>query len=150
MTPLHEAIRYGGPDQVRTLLQAGADIGRSQILLSRMFRLLENIIANVPLLSEIKTKNGKTSFDLTEKSSGDGILDVIRKERKDYVEKCEKEKTESTENDDKVETTEDESSSTKQDNVDVNTNDEQEVGFVFVNYIYLNLFFSEQSRRNGM
>ena len=102
MTPLHEAIRYGGPDQVRTLLQAGADIGRSQILLSRMFRLLENIISNVPLLSEIKTKNGKTSFDLTEKSSGDGILDVIRKERKDYVEKCEKEKTESTENEDKV------------------------------------------------
>ena len=102
-----------------------------------MLRFLENIISNVPLLSEIKTKNGKTSFDLTEKSSGDGILDVIRKERKDYVEKCEKEKTESTENDDKVD-------------VDINTNDEQEVGFVFVNYIYLYLFFSEQSRRNGM
>ena len=92
-----------------------------------MLRFLENIISNVPLLSEIKTKNGKTSFDLTEKSSGDGILDVIRKERKDYVEKCEKEKAESTENDDKVETTQDESE------LDLAVNEESNIDKIFNN-----------------
>ena len=104
---------------------------------------MENIIANVPLLSEIKTKNGKTSFDLTEKSSVDGIVEVIREERKEYLEECEK--AQSSGNEQQEELKVQESESNKDENIDDVNTDEQEVGCLNEIDVKPNLCISEQS-----
>ena len=61
----------------------------SSIKMFRVFNIINNIINNVPLLSELQTSHGKTSFDLTEESNTEDVLDVLREERKEYVEMCE-------------------------------------------------------------
>ena len=71
------------------MLQAGANVGKSHLIMFRIFNIINNIVNNVPLLSELQTSHGKTSFDLTEESNTEDVLDVLREERKDYVEMCE-------------------------------------------------------------
>ena len=54
----------------------------------KIFRLLENVADNVASLSELKTKDGKTSIDLT--SDMERMLEVLSDERKEYIEQNER------------------------------------------------------------
>ena len=54
----------------------------------KIFRLLENVADNVASLSELKTKDGKTSIDLA--SDMERMLEVLSDERKEYIEQNER------------------------------------------------------------
>ena len=56
MTPLHESLVYGSKEQVRTLLQSGASIGKlsGEDKMFKIFRLLQNVVDSVVSLSELK------------------------------------------------------------------------------------------------
>ena len=56
VTPLHESLVYGSKEQVRTLLQSGASVGKlsGEDKMFKIFRLLQNVVHSVVSLSELK------------------------------------------------------------------------------------------------
>ena len=56
VTPLHESLVYGSKEQVRTLLQSGASVGKlsGEDKMFKIFRLLQNVVDSVVSLSELK------------------------------------------------------------------------------------------------
>ena len=53
--------------------------------MSKLFRLLQNVVDSVVSLSELKIEDGKASMDLAENSDTEGMLEVLRDERKEYI-----------------------------------------------------------------
>ena len=78
VTPLHESLVYGSKEQVRTLLQSGASVGKlsGEDKMFKIFRLLQNVVDSVV---------SKASMDLAENSDTEGMLEVLRDERKEYI-----------------------------------------------------------------
>ena len=67
VTPLHESLVYGSKEQVRTLLQSGASVGKlsGEDKMFKIFRLLQNVVDSVV---------SKASMDLAENSNTEGML----------------------------------------------------------------------------
>ena len=143
VTPLHESLVYGSKEQVRTLLQSGASVGKlsGEDKMFKIFRLLQNVADNVVSLSELKTKDGKTSMDLAESSDTEGMLEVLRDERKEYVEQNEKSQVQTETAREVVKETE-----VKDDKpVDGGKVNDDEVRELIYHFINANILFSDQS-----
>ena len=87
MTPLHESLVYGSKEQVRTLLQWAASVGKlsGEDKMFKIFRLLQNVVDSVASLSELKIEDGKTSMDLAENSDTEEMLEVLSDQRKENI-----------------------------------------------------------------
>ena len=107
----------------------------------KIFRLLQNVADNVVSLSELKTKDGKTSMDLAESSDTEGMLEVLRDERKEYVEQNEKSRVQTETAREVVKETE-----VKDDKpVDGGKINDDEVRALIYHFINANILFSDQS-----
>ena len=149
MTPLHESLVYGSKEQVRTLLQSGASVGKlfGEDKMFKIFRLLQNVADNVVSLSELKTKDGKTSMDLAENSDTEGMLEVLRDERKEYVEQNEKSQVQTETAREVVKETEVIKETEVEDDkpVDGSKTNDNEVRALIYHFINANILFSDQS-----
>ena len=107
----------------------------------KIFRLLQNVADNVVSLSELKTKDGKTSMDLAESSDTEGMLEVLRDERKEYVEQNEKSHVQTETAREVVKESE-----VKDDKpVDGGKINDDEVRALIYHFINANILFSDQS-----